>query len=105
MRHSGVYAGLAAEPRRSAASAAEDEESTMNAPHNNIFDVQLAALELSAIAFTRSAQFWMHLGEAQAHMLGHHPDERRTHVEIAHGASFNDRYGKRLHDIDPEHDV
>jgi hypothetical protein len=76
----------------------------MSTPHNRIVDVQRAAVELSAITFTRSAQFWLHLGEAQAHMLGH-PGERRTHVEIAHGASFDDRYGRRLHDIDPEHDV
>jgi hypothetical protein len=39
------------------------------------------------------------------HLLGAHPAERRTHVEIGHGASFGDHYGKRLHDIDPEHDV
>jgi hypothetical protein len=81
------------------------EESTMNAPHNSIVDMQLAALEMSTSAFTRAAQFWIHLTESQMHLLGAHPAERRTHVEIGHGASFGDHYGKRLHDIDPEHDV
>ncbi len=77
----------------------------MNTPHSPIVELQLAAFEMSTLAFTRSAQFWARLAEAQMHMLDAHPDERRTHVEIAHGASFGDHYGKRLHDIDPEHDV
>ncbi|MBL0289592.1 MAG: hypothetical protein IPQ15_02590 [Betaproteobacteria bacterium] len=28
-----------------------------------------------------------------------------SHDEIAHGATLTDHYGKREHDIDPEHDV
>ena len=37
--------------------------------------------------------------------LGAPTRERRSHDEIAHGATLTDHYGKREHDIDPEHDV
>lgn len=33
-----------------------------------------------------------------------HPD-RRTHDEIAQGATLTEHYGRREHDIDPERDV
>lgn len=77
----------------------------MNTPYAGIAEMQLAAFEWATIAMTRSVQFWFRLGEMQMHMLGLHPVERRDHVEIAHGASFRDHYGRRAHDIDPEHDV
>ena len=77
----------------------------MNAPHNSLFDMPLAMFEMSTMAFTGAARFWVRLAERQMQMLGTPRDERRSHVEIAHGATFLDHYGRRMHDIDPEHDV
>jgi hypothetical protein len=77
----------------------------MHAPHNSIIDLQLAAITMSADAVTRATEFWIRLTEAQMHVLGGPPGERRNHVEIAQGPTFHDHYGRRLHDIDPEHDV
>lgn len=50
-------------------------------------------------------QCWRHMFELQQNFLKHAQQHHRDHVEIASGASFLDRYGKRAHDIDPERDV
>ncbi|HLO75087.1 MAG TPA: hypothetical protein VK196_01365 [Magnetospirillum sp.] len=74
-------------------------------PYRSITDLQTAWLE----AWTNSAQHvfqcWSHMFELQQNFLKHAQQHHRDHVEIARGASFLDKYGKRAHDIDPERDV
>ena len=77
----------------------------MKAPVNSIFELQLAAVETMTAAFGQTIEFWNRLFELQMGHFGTAPQERRTHAEIAHGASLTDHYGKREHDIDPERDV
>ncbi len=68
-------------------------------------DMQLALLRMAALNCERAMECWTRGFGAQMHVLGLGPDDRRSRVEIAHGASFLDHYGKRTGDIDPEHDV
>lgn len=46
-----------------------------------------------------------HLLDMQGKMLHHVQKYQRDHVEIATGPALTDKYGKRVHDIDPERDV
>lgn len=77
----------------------------MNAPIKSMFDLQQAALQTMTVAFTQVFEFWARMIEMQMGHLGAPTRERRSHDEIAHGAALTDHYGKREHDIDPEHDV
>ena len=77
----------------------------MSAPMKSIFDLQLVALQTMTVAMTQAFEFWLRVLDTQMRALGAaHPD-RRTHDEIAHGATLTDHYGRREHDIDPERDV
>lgn len=77
----------------------------MSAPMKSIFDLQLVALQTMTVAMTQAFEFWLRLFEIQMRALGATQPDRRTHDEIAHGASLTDHYGRREHDIDPERDV
>ncbi|MBK7792817.1 MAG: hypothetical protein IPJ62_10050 [Betaproteobacteria bacterium] len=77
----------------------------MNAPIKSIFDLQQAALQAMTVAFAQVFEFWARMFEMQMGHPGAPTRERRSHAEIAHGATLTDHYGKREHDIDPEHDV
>lgn len=77
----------------------------MSAPMKSIFDLQLVALQTMTVAMKETFEFWRRLLEVQMRAPGApHPD-RRTHDEIAQGATLTDHYGRRGHDIDPERDV
>jgi hypothetical protein len=72
----------------------------------SVFDLQLVALQTMTVAMTQAFEFWLRLLDTQMRALGvAHPEERRTHDEIARGATLTDHYGRREHDIDPERDV
>lgn len=76
--------------------------------HNGFTDLsgfQNAWMEAWATSIQHSFQCWRHLFELQSNFLKHAQQHHRDHIEIASGASFLDRYGKRAHDIDPERDV
>lgn len=47
---------------------------------------------------------WCHCLAVQHEFL-HHACQQRCHSEIPTGPSLTDGYGRRAHDIDPEHDV
>jgi len=74
-------------------------------PLYTLLEMQLAFLRMATLNCERAMECWSRALGAQMHVLGFGPDDRRTHVEIAHGASFLDHYGRRAGDIDPEHDV
>jgi hypothetical protein len=77
----------------------------MNAPMKSVFDMQFAVLQTMTVALTQVLEFWARAFEMQIGLLGAAAPDRRTHDEIAHGPTLTDHYGKREHDIDPEHDV
>ena len=77
----------------------------MSAPMKSVFDLQLVALQTMTMAVTQAFEFWLRMLDTQMRALGVPTAERRTHDEIAHGASLTDHYGRREHDIDPERDV
>lgn len=77
----------------------------MTAPTKSFFELQLVALQTMTVAMTEAFEFWRSLLEVQMRASGSpHPD-RRTHDEIAQGATLTEHYGRREHDIDPERDV
>lgn len=57
----------------------------------HMFDMWRRMFDLQQQVIEKAAQ------QAAAH--------HRSHVEIADGPAFTDKYGKRSHDIDPERDV
>lgn len=67
--------------------------------------VHAAWLEMWATSAQHMFQCWRHMFELQQNFLKQAQEHHRSHIEIASGASFLDRYGKRAHDIDPERDV
>ena len=77
----------------------------MNAPMKSDFELQRVAFQTMTTAMTQMAEFWIRMFETQMRAPGMAQPDRRTHDEIAHGASLTDHYGRREHDIDPEHDV
>jgi hypothetical protein len=81
------------------------EEGAMNAPMKSVFDLQMGALQTMTVAMTQMAEFWVRMFQTQMQALGMAQPDRRTHDEIAHGATLTDHYGRREHDIDPERDV
>jgi hypothetical protein len=74
-------------------------------PYKNITDLQTAWMEAWAQSVRNAFQCWCHMFEMQQGFLKHVEKHHRDHIEIACGASFLDKYGRRAHDIDPEHDV
>ena len=76
-------------------------------PFKNMMAVQMAWFEAMSAMFNQSMRCWQHMAQMQQTVLTHNPaaEHLRSHVEIAQGASFTDKYGKRAHDIDPERDV
>lgn len=79
-----------------------------NKNHNAFTDFsgfQNAWMEAWASSVQHAFQCWGHMFELQANFLKHAQEHHRSHIEIASGASFLDRYGRRAHDIDPERDV
>ncbi|CAA7621441.1 conserved hypothetical protein [Magnetospirillum sp. LM-5] len=74
-------------------------------PMKDLNAFQAAWFQAWATASRQSLEMWKHLFEAQHRMLHQVSKYHRDHVEIATGASFTDKYGKRAHDIDPERDV
>lgn len=77
----------------------------MNAPIKSIFDLQLVALQTMFVAMAQAVEFWARMFDAQMGAVGALRRDRRTHDEIARGASLTDHYGRREHDIDPERDL
>ncbi len=71
----------------------------------NLNDLQSAWLTAWSTSAQHVFQCWRHMFELQQNFLKHAHQHHRDHVEIASGASFLDRYGKRARDIDPERDV
>lgn len=79
-----------------------------NKNHNAFTDLsglQTAWMEAWANSVEHAFVCWRHMFELQANFLRHAQEHHRSHIEIASGASFLDRYGKRAHDIDPERDI
>jgi hypothetical protein len=77
----------------------------MSTPGKSIFELQAVAAQTMMVAMTQMADFWVRMFATQMQALGMAQPDRRTHNEIAHGASLTDHYGRREHDIDPERDV
>jgi len=77
----------------------------MSAPVKSIFELQVVALQTMTVATMQMADFWVRMFATQMQALGIAQPDRRTHDEIARGASLTDHYGRREHDIDPERDV
>lgn len=74
-------------------------------PYKDIGDLQAAWLSAWTVSAQQVFQCWRHMFELQQSVLKQTAEHQRDHIEIATGASFLDRYGKRSHDIDPEKDV
>ncbi len=66
---------------------------------------QTAWMQAWVAASRQGLEMWKHMFDMQHKMLRQVGQYHRDHVEIATGASFTDKYGKRAHDIDPERDV
>jgi hypothetical protein len=78
----------------------------MNARFASLVDTQLLLFKLSTVTFCRAVQFWVQLADRQIHVFGGlGEEEHRSHPAIPRGPSLVDHYGRREHDIDPEHDV
>ncbi|MCR6632709.1 MAG: hypothetical protein NVV74_23190 [Magnetospirillum sp.] len=76
-----------------------------NNPYRSLTDLQTAWLEAWVTSAQHVFQCWRHMAELQQHFLQQAQQHHRNHVEIACGASFLDKYGRRAHDIDPERDI
>lgn len=74
-------------------------------PYKDLNALQSAWMEAWSTSFQHVFQCWRHMFELQQNFLKHAQEHQRSHIEIASGASFLDRYGRRSHDIDPERDV
>lgn len=74
-------------------------------PYKNLTDLQTAWLSAWTVSAQQVFQCWSHLFELQQSFLKNAQQHQRSHIEIASGPSFLDRYGRRAHDIDPERDV
>jgi anti-sigma regulatory factor (Ser/Thr protein kinase) len=74
-------------------------------PYKDLSSFQAAWMEAWANSVQHAFQCWRHMFELQQNFLQHAEKHHRSHIEIASGASFMDRYGRRSHDIDPERDV
>lgn len=77
----------------------------MSTPVKSIFELQMVAWQTMTVAMTQVGDFWVRMFATQMQALGMAQPDRRTHNEIAHGASLTGHYGRREHDIDPERDV
>lgn len=74
-------------------------------PYKDLTAMQTAWMQAWANSAQHMFQCWQHVFSMQQSFLKHAEIHHRDHVEIARGASFTDKYGKRSHDIDPERDV
>lgn len=74
-------------------------------PYKNFTEIQTAWLQAWANSVQSMFQCWRHMYDVQQTFLKHVEKHHRDHLEIASGASFLDKYGKRSHDIDPERDL
>lgn len=77
----------------------------MNDPFRHIAAFQMTWAETWMGVARQALQVWSNALVEQQKFLNRAVEQHRTHVEIATGASFLDRYGRRSHDIDPERDV
>jgi hypothetical protein len=73
-------------------------------PFKALVEMQTAMVAAWSNSARQCFQYWRHWVEVQDHFI-HKSLPQRSHVEIAKGPSFTDKYGKRAHDIDPEKDV
>jgi hypothetical protein len=76
-----------------------------NNPYKSLNDLQTVWLDSWTAAFQHMFHCWQHMAELQQNFLRQAHQHHRDHIEIACGASFLDKYGRRAHDIDPERDV
>lgn len=74
-------------------------------PYKNFSELQAAWMGAWLSSMQHMMQCWGHVYDLQQSFLKHAEAHHRSHVEIARGPSFLDKYGRRSHDIDPERDV
>lgn len=74
-------------------------------PMKNFNEYQAAWMQAWMAGARNAVDMWRHMVGLQQDFLVQAAKHHRDHVEIASGASFTDKYGKRAHDIDPERDV
>jgi hypothetical protein len=74
-------------------------------PLSNMIKMQQAMLESWINCSTQMMQYWQHLAAMQERLINQTLEYGRGKVVIDDGPSFTGKYGKRRHDIDPEHDV
>lgn len=74
-------------------------------PYKGLTDLQTVWLEAWATSAQHVFQCWRHMAEIQHGLFKHAEQHGRRTIQIATGASFLDKYGRRSHDIDPERDV
>ena len=78
----------------------------MTDPLNGLLELQRAMLDGWMNSSNQMMRYWQHMLELQEKLITQTAiAAARTHIEIDDGPSFTGKYGKRHHDIDPEHDV
>jgi hypothetical protein len=74
-------------------------------PMKPMVEIQNAWFSAMSSAAQSMLKMYSHFLEMQTKFMANAAAHHRDHVEIARGPALTDKYGKRAHDIDPEHDV